>query len=259
MAISTQWAARILKKATTDDLGEFTLARLTEFSECTESTANLGSIGDEVTLNRFLASRKAAKLALPEQLLPAYDLAGDFVDVGRFLGGEPECMFNYDAHYDQARFVDVIIRLGRPVRTDNYKVFEYYANVLQAIDLLEAQGLRCRITATLDVFHKNKKLRITLSTPIKEYHDPVNMAVFAGVVLNNKFFSDVFCPVLNKHYGEYMAGYCYCSDMIDLEVPQTEQAITFPSMYFNNFDRQYSYPFGDYMRVIGLSHLLTTV
>ncbi|WP_080056881.1 DUF7192 family protein [Spirosoma aerolatum] len=255
MAAFTQ---QLLNRAYVNDLGELSIAKLIELSGCDQYTADLGLVGDEWTLKRFLAIRKNCKLALPERLNPSYDVAGDFVDVGLYLSGEPECMFNYDAQFDQSKFIDVTIRIGRPSRTEDYKVFYYYANVLQAIDILESQGLRCRITATADFYNKKDRHRILFRTPIKEYSEPVNMAVFAGVILNNDFFSTAVCDTIDNYYRARVTGYSYCSDMVEQVVPQSEEAIIFPSMYFNRYDRAYSYPFDEYLSAIGLGQLLNS-
>ncbi|UHG91744.1 DUF7192 family protein [Spirosoma oryzicola] len=247
---------RALNKATVDDLGELTLTQLTERSLCVQSLADLALIGDDYTLERFLAIRKEAKLVLPDQLLPSYELAGDFVDVGQFLSGEPECMFSFEGQYEQAQFIDVNIRMGRPCSTPDSRVFHYYKNVLQAIDILEAKGLRCRITASFDGIHKGERRRIVFKTPIKEYHEPINMAVFAGTILNNEFFTRVVCPFINNHYKRFLTSDLYCCDIADLEVLQFENLITFPSLYFNAYSERVNVQFEDYMKVIGLEYLL---
>lgn len=146
--------------------------------------------GDPETLSAFMRNRPAPALATPTECASAgYGVCGDYVDVGRFVTGEPECMVHYDELRAQ-KFLTVNVTLGRPGLTPDYNVQRYYGVFLDVIDQLERNGTRCRVVIQEDTFLTRhsaflggiSRYRLVL----KEHDQPLNMAQFAGFLLNNE-------------------------------------------------------------------------
>lgn len=190
----------------------------------------LGLVGDQKTLERFMEHReKFRSVQLTNNTVMGYALAGDYVDVDRYLSGEPECMVDYSS-YESARFVDVSIYVGRPWFTPDFIVFEYYSHVLDMLDKLESEGCRCKITLNGRWVHHHisGNPETTFQIPYKGYGENLNMAQLAGILLNNDFFSNVMI-------GAFGVGECMMYDsrsMRSVELRQTEEAITIPSLYW---------------------------
>lgn len=190
----------------------------------------------------FLKVRQQLK---PEAvaLTTVYDVMGDYVDMGRFVTGEPECMVDY--HYDSAiKFLDVEISIGRPWIVENYQAMEYYNNILNIIDALEANGFRCKITV---VTHWVQLLKGTYTPSgreyraiieLKNYEEVLDYKTFALLVLDNDFMSHFIIPYTDrcKHYVNQTKTIGL--DLLDAENirnKQTQDKIYLPCMYHRRF------------------------
>jgi hypothetical protein len=93
----------------------------------------------------FAAFISAAKQAKAKQF--AWDVTGDFIDVGRYLTGEPEC-FGGEQDEGEANTGRVVsIRLNNCVSAsvEADTICARGLAVLVAVDLLEACGIRCEV------------------------------------------------------------------------------------------------------------------
>ncbi|WP_234734815.1 DUF7192 family protein [Tellurirhabdus bombi] len=176
-----------------------------------EKFKELVTDGDHDTLEAFLKYRQSLPVQSKNvELNYQYDYAGDHVDVGRFLMGDPENMIEY-SHNSQVRFCDVRIRLSRPKVVSMVHIFAYYSMILDILDQLESQNIRCRILARVDLITPHKKgKRFGVDILFKDYQEPLNLGVFAAVFLNQYFYVMIafqgFLPSYTKLSGSNFFG-----------------------------------------------------
>lgn len=72
------------------------------------------------------------------------DVHGSVVDVGLYLSGEPECIWEFQ-QVPTTKFVDLAINLGNPARTDAKDLFKYAAKVYALIMNLKAKNVECNL------------------------------------------------------------------------------------------------------------------
>ncbi|GAB3272898.1 hypothetical protein GCM10027347_44880 [Larkinella harenae] len=213
------------------DFGIVTIDEICNLAEgAPEQTKELGRTGDPRTLEQFLKHRDSIRhIQLQNATSTAYDYSGDYVDVDRYLCGDPECMVNFNS-YDAPRFIEIEVMTGRPWWTPNRIVFDYFNYVLDLIDKIESEGCRCQINITGHyMLNSRDSHQIKYALPYKSYGEPLNMSQLAGLLLNNDFFTNVTVPALG--FGDYynfdyrlVAG---CPELI-----QTDEKITIPSLYW---------------------------
>jgi hypothetical protein len=82
----------------------------------------------------------AEKLSI-EALL---DVSGSVVDVGLFLSGEPECIWEFQ-QVPTTKFIDLAINLGNAGRVEAKDLFAYAAKVYSLILSLKAKNIECNL------------------------------------------------------------------------------------------------------------------
>ena len=77
----------------------------------------------------------------------AYDLTGESVDVGRFLGGEPECFVTQtnSGESSSGRVVRLVVNLAASGAVSSKSLFARGAVVLAAVDILESLDHRVEL------------------------------------------------------------------------------------------------------------------
>lgn len=211
------------------DFGLVTLEDLCrgEKVKATDEIKNLGLIGDPDTLEKFQKYRAEHAVRIQNNTVLEYALSGDYVDVGRYLSGEPECMVDYNGH-DNARFIDITIRTGRVWFTPQRVVFQYYSHVLDLIDKLESEGTRCRIRLGGEYTHTTGNRQIKYSVDFKGYGEPLNLAQLAGLLLNDTFYREVTLAAIGADgFRSNDSRYRQFEPL-----NQTAESITIPSMYW---------------------------
>ncbi|RYC66368.1 DUF7192 family protein [Spirosoma sordidisoli] len=213
--------------------------------------AQLARQGDPDTLARFLAYRNHLQLTAPPLPDLGYSVAGSFVDVGRYVTGEPECMADF-INYQPAQIVTINATLGYPEGSSEQTVFHYFGLMLDAIDRLELSGTRCEVNLTIDFFSPAEHYRQRLQIPFKRADQPLNMAQFAAVMLNAHFFTNILLYAF--------PSMCRCAPVDraagSADIAQTDR-LYFPSIWFyKSYEREYFRNTTDYLRAINLGHLL---
>lgn len=79
----------------------------------------------------------------------SFDVAGQFIDIGRYLGGEPECFGTLDDAGQTAAqpVVKLFVNLAASGSVSVESLFARGAVILAAIDVLEATGKRVEVVA----------------------------------------------------------------------------------------------------------------
>ncbi len=76
-----------------------------------------------------------------------YDFTGDYVDVGRFLSGEPECFgTTYDGESSRGPVVRIVANGAVSCGVSADAIFARGAAILAAVDILEGAGRRVELT-----------------------------------------------------------------------------------------------------------------
>lgn len=79
-----------------------------------------------------------------------YAEAGDEVDVGRYLDGEPENMIEYQLSESRKPVVRFVVSVTANSEVSTDAIFNRGAAVAAAIDALESSGVRCEVWASFD-------------------------------------------------------------------------------------------------------------
>jgi hypothetical protein len=117
------------------------------------------------------------------------DVSGSVVDVGLFLSGEPECIWEFQ-QVPSTKFVDLAINLGNPGRIEAKQLFAYAAKVYSLILSLKQKNVECNlrgifkttmgggITVSVDI-HKQGQI-FSPATLSSSLHPSFLRALFIG-------------------------------------------------------------------------------
>lgn len=117
-----------------------------------------------------------------------YDVSGHYVDVGRYLSGEPEC-FGVEAEYgDQIGTRVVGIRLNACVSgsVSAEDITRRGLTVLLAVDLLESCGIRCEVLVSQSTEYCGTVQEANV--PVKHARDPVDIDRLAFTIAHPSYF-----------------------------------------------------------------------
>lgn len=172
----------------------------------------------------------------------AYDVSGDFVDVDRYLSGEPECMVDYQ-YEAGVKFIDVTISIGRPWWMKNPEIMKYYAQILSIIDNMENAGFRCKIDIAIDSYeHQGRKNRHITEIEFKNYQEPLDYKTFALLTLDNDMFTHFAIPYQDFFKGFLKSFHTVQTDYYtskEIKEKQSESSIYFPSVYHTGQNGKY--------------------
>lgn len=104
-----------------------------------------------------------------------HDITGDYIDIGRFMDGEPEVMGNATMGNPRSIFATINIHVSWVSYTNTSYIERLQRRVLRLVDWLETQNIRCQIVATSasDVYN--------FTCIVKEFTDPVDLNDIAVV------------------------------------------------------------------------------
>lgn len=104
-----------------------------------------------------------------------FDITGDYIDIDRFLSGEPEAFGNAVMGNPKSIFATINILTSFVYYTTKDYQLVKQKRVLRLVDWLETQGIRCQVVAQDDSDVS------FISTVIKEFQDPFNINDLAVV------------------------------------------------------------------------------
>lgn len=159
-------------------------------------------------LSAFLDAAKAAKA---KEF--AWDVTGDFIDVGRVLTGEPECCgSNYDSgEQQQARVASIRLNTCVSGSVDAGVIAARGVAVLVAVDLLESCGIRCEVIVSQGT--RSSDLQLDSNIIVKRPNEIVDPDRLAFVVAHPAFFRR-FGFRFMELYG-HSPSWCYPSPLQD--------------------------------------------
>lgn len=178
-------------------------------------------IKDELTYGHaermalFMAYYERHQLAaVSEKVTFDYAIAGDYVDVGRYVTGEPECMVSF-AEVRPTDFIDVLLNIDMLASASVEQNVAYYAAAVSVVDSLERSGYRVKLSGVMysdrvscDVMPYNpvrpvfnKPVIHEVRVSIKNYQEPINLAYLTSVCLGKTAFLDALISRPNLDTG----------------------------------------------------------
>lgn len=153
----------------------------------------------------------------------SYDLVGNYVDVGRYLSGEPECFGSDDQDGDQLASRVASIRLNNCVSgsLSGDSIVARGVAVLVAVDLIESLGTRCEVIVSQatntngrgGAAGSEENTHVECNVTVKRAGEPVDLDRLAYSVAHPAYFRRLgfrYCEV----NGHSPSG-CTVSDMSD--------------------------------------------
>lgn len=107
----------------------------------------------------------------------SYDYTGDYVDVGRFLSGEPECFGTvYEGESSRGPIVRLVANGAVSCGVSTESIFARGAAILAAVDIIEATGRRVELTLAFGAEESwgDPKPNLEVFVPIKSAHQQVD-------------------------------------------------------------------------------------
>ena len=161
-----------------------------------------------------------------------FDVTGDYVDVARYLDGDPEDQGNMVLGNPRTIFATINIMVGYVWYTTNEYLDRKQRRILRLVDWLESQNIRCQIVATEVTSLQN------FSVIVKQFTDPVDLNDLA-IVCHGDFLRRVLF-LMNEQSKTFSSGYGNCTDYDDRMkkyVPQPEDGMY---IYVGGY-----YPYGE--------------
>lgn len=106
---------------------------------------------DRVNALRTELDTAVQTLVAAKSATVAYDVDGDWVDIGRLVAGEPECCGSWDAQGEDAKnkVVKVIANVSVSWMVKQETIFARGAACLAAVDILESLGRRVELWVSI--------------------------------------------------------------------------------------------------------------
>lgn len=102
-----------------------------------------------------------------------YDTQGDYVDVGRYLDGEPECFGNASGGQPYGAFANITVCDAHVWWVPEIYINNLQKRILRLTDWLESNGVRTRVQA------KTQSKCLNYSLVIKDYQDALDLTEVA--------------------------------------------------------------------------------
>lgn len=129
-----------------------------------------------------------------------YEVAGDFVDVGRFCSGEPECMVSFREDLIRgpgSRIVKISVNVAMSRDVDKKYAFHRGAAVVALCDALEQAGMVAEVWA-VEVVDGDYGWKSIFSVPIKKAGERIELDRMAYVFAH--------ASMLRRHFFAWQEG-----------------------------------------------------
>jgi hypothetical protein len=105
-----------------------------------------------------------------------WDVTGDFVDVGAFVTGEPECMIRWEEEPARKRVARIMLNMSVSAGVSTETLSWRGATVLALIDKLEGEGVRCEVDlGWCCKSHGKTAPNYTVIINVKKAEEPLHM------------------------------------------------------------------------------------
>jgi hypothetical protein len=137
-------------------------------------------------------------------------VAGAYVDIGSYLGGEPECMVTYESQ-EQIKYVDVVVSLSENCMVTEDTFIKKGTIAALLVDSLEASGYRVTLKLmTNNLSHDHGDVMINIIT-IKQANQQMSIGQMMGCMtpafLRRIEFAHIEKWALTHRKGKIPVGY----------------------------------------------------
>lgn len=98
-----------------------------------------------------------------------YDVSGDFVDIGRYLSGEPECFGYMDNGVPRGQRMTIVYSINWRGSVGENLINERSKHILRIVDWLESQGIRVQIVCVNSSSCEHTEILV------KRYDEPLSL------------------------------------------------------------------------------------
>jgi hypothetical protein len=133
-----------------------------------------------------------------------FDVTGDYLDIGKFMEGAPECFGVAHNGNPSNLTVNLIMNMSASSYVDSKAIIAKQARLLRLVDWLENQNVRCRITA----FESTHTAH--MEVVLKDYDEMVDLNDIA-VVGHSDFLRRV-CFLISEQSDTWSSGYGHPAD-----------------------------------------------
>ena len=122
-------------------------------------------------------TEEAVKLTAEESIGKEvrFDVNGDYIDIGRFLDGEPECFGVAHQGNPTGLYTTIIMNLSAVAHVSADAMNHRQARILRLVDWMESQGVRCQIRGFISTACSHMDIRV------KNFDESVDMNALAVV------------------------------------------------------------------------------
>lgn len=133
-----------------------------------------------------------------------FDVSGDYLDIGKFMEGAPECFGVAHNGNPSNLTVNLVMNMSAAAYVDSKAIIAKQARLLRLVDWLENQNVRCRITA----FESTHTAH--MEVVLKDYDEMVDLNDIA-VVGHSDFLRRV-CFLMSEQSDTWTSGYGHPAD-----------------------------------------------
>ena len=154
-----------------------------------------------LSLEKIQAMMGELSIGVKQQEL-FHDVTGSYVDIGRYLEGEPENMINFQESQEN-RFIDVKFLFSENGGVSSDTFTNKVIVLASVVDRLESIGFRVRLIACCRCRQDNvgKKFRFDMDVVVKEYKENLSIGQVSGCV-NASFFRRIMFSVIEIIHAE---------------------------------------------------------
>jgi hypothetical protein len=113
------------------------------------------------------AIRLTAEESIGKEVM--FDVVGDYIDIGRFLDGEPECFGVAYQGNPSGLYTTILLNLSAVYHVTAEAMNHRQARILRLVDWMESQGVRCQIRGFISTACSH------IDVTVKDFSDAVNM------------------------------------------------------------------------------------
>lgn len=128
-----------------------------------------------------------------------FDVTGDYLDIGRFMTGEPEHFGNAVMGNPKNLFCTINVLTSYVYDTSAAYLDQRQKRILRIVDWLETQGVRCQIVGTSDTVIAFN------SVTVKEFQDPFDLNQLAVVCHSDWLRRIIF--LIDEQSKTWTSGY----------------------------------------------------
>ncbi len=133
-----------------------------------------------------------------------FDVTGDYLDIGKFMEGSPECFGVAHNGNPNNLTVNLLMNVSASAYVSREAITAKQARLLRLVDWLENQNVRCRITAFESTHTAHAEI------VIKDYDEMVDLNDVA--VVGHTDFLRRICFLLSEQSETWSSGYGHPSD-----------------------------------------------